>query len=293
MCLEDEFYLNMGMKDGKLVFIDEVERGLECGCTCPHCGSRLMAKKGEINQHHFAHYDAENCGMSLETAIHQLAKEVLLNEKLVALPGANQLRELAHIQIERRRFGYVADVGAVIVDTGEVIDIEIKVTHEVDAEKRQRVVSNDALMIEIDLSELLNNSRVTRQLITDAVLRVAPREWVKELNFAQITNNHEEDDMKEKHLIAGFKAACGYSRKNQSNFEFETLYVLVEQVGRSHANYQVKALGGYEHADLPIKLTDELIAKMQRQQYPAWGTLTFDTVLIKGLLKPIVTDVQF
>lgn len=293
MCLEDEFNLKIGLKDGKLLFINEVERGLECGCTCPHCGCRLMAKKGEIKQHHFAHYDAENCGKSMETAIHLLAKEVLHNEKLVTLPGANQLSELAQIQIERHRFGYVADVGAVIIDTGEVIDIEIKVTHEVDLRKRERVICNNALMIEIDLAGLLKQSEVSRHLISEAVLRDAPREWVKELNFSLITDNNEEYDMNEKHLIAGFKAAYGYSRKNQSNFNFQTLHVLVEQEDRSNTNYQVKALGGYEQTNLPIKLTDELIAKMERQQYPIWGTLKFDILLINGSPKSIVTDIQF
>jgi len=292
MCLEDDVYLNMGLKDGKLVFTNEVERGLECGCTCPHCGSRLIAKKGQIKQHHFAHYDADNCGKALETAIHLLAKEVLLRVKLVALPSTNQLSELAQIQIERRRFGYVADVGAVIVDTGEVIDIEIKVTHEVDAEKRERVISNKALMMEIDLAGLLNHSEVTRELISEAVLRAAPRKWVNELNFTQMTNNNG-DDMNDKHLIAGFKAACGYSRKNQSNFDFQTLHVLVEQKDRSNANYQVKALGGYEQTNVPIKLTDELIAKMELQQYPTWATLKFDILLMNGSPKSIVTDIQF
>ena len=293
MCLEDEVYLNIGLKNGNLVFINEVERGLECGCTCPHCGSRLMAKKGEINQHHFAHYDAENCGRSLETAIHMLAKEILIHEKFVTLPGANDLSELACIEIERRRFGYVADVGALIVDTGEVIDIEIKVTHEVDIGKRERVISNNALMMEIDLAGLLNHPEITRQLISEAVLHEAPREWIKELNFTPMTNDHEENNMNDKHLIAGFKAACGYSRKNQSNFDFQTLHILVEQEDRSNANYQVKAIGGYEQTNLPVKLTDELIAKMDNQKYPVWGTLKFDILLINGSPKSIVTDILF
>ena len=222
-----------------------------------------------------------------------LAKEILMHEKFVTLPGAHELSELAGIEIERRRFGYVADVGALIVATGEVIDIEIKVTHEVDLGKRERVISNNALMMEIDLAGLLNHPEVTRQLISEAVLHEAPREWIKELNFTPMTNDHEENNMNDKHLIAGFKAACGYSRKNQSNFDFQTLHILVEQEDRSNANYQVKAIGGYEQTNLPVKLTDELIAKMDNQKYPVWGTLKFDILLINGSPKSIVTDILF
>lgn len=36
-------------------FVDEVADGSSCGCFCPTCRSRLVAKKGQINEWHFAH----------------------------------------------------------------------------------------------------------------------------------------------------------------------------------------------------------------------------------------------
>ncbi len=36
-------------------FIGEVERGAECGCHCPACGSQLVARQGMANDWHFAH----------------------------------------------------------------------------------------------------------------------------------------------------------------------------------------------------------------------------------------------
>ena len=41
-----ERHMACALKEGKLVYIDDVERGLKCGCTCPACGEALIARKG-------------------------------------------------------------------------------------------------------------------------------------------------------------------------------------------------------------------------------------------------------
>ena len=51
--------INVALKDNKIVTIDEVERGLECGCVCIHCHARLKARKGDEREHHFAHHDGQ------------------------------------------------------------------------------------------------------------------------------------------------------------------------------------------------------------------------------------------
>lgn len=57
--------------DGTLVAIDDVERGLRCGCQCPSCNGRLVAAKGDINVHYFRHHDAskEECLYAFETSV--------------------------------------------------------------------------------------------------------------------------------------------------------------------------------------------------------------------------------
>lgn len=40
---------------GEVRFVGDVARGLQCGCSCPACGSPLVAKQGETNEWHFAH----------------------------------------------------------------------------------------------------------------------------------------------------------------------------------------------------------------------------------------------
>ncbi|WP_188857897.1 competence protein CoiA family protein [Marinobacterium nitratireducens] len=293
MCRDDEIDLSVGLRDGQLLFINEVERGLDCGCSCPHCGGRLIAKKGDIKQHHFAHYNAENCGKGLETALHLLGKQVLMTEKQVRLPDTDELRQLCYLAVERRRFGYIADVGAVLEATGEEVDIEIKVTHGVDDEKKERVLKNQALMLEIDLSGVLLGGSVTRESVVQAVLYEAPREWVEASDVTVIDDEQQDTKMNDKYLVVGFKAVSGYSRKNQSNFDFQTLHVLVELENRPSQNYQIHAIGGYEQKNIPVKLTERLLATLESQTLPAWAELTFETQLVNGTPKALVTDVRF
>lgn len=48
-------YLQYGVSDdGELVYVDQVLRGAT-GLHCPYCGGLLLAKKGDIKAHHFAH----------------------------------------------------------------------------------------------------------------------------------------------------------------------------------------------------------------------------------------------
>lgn len=44
-----------GSRDGQLIHISNVPQGLECNCVCPNCKENLIAKKGKINEYHFAH----------------------------------------------------------------------------------------------------------------------------------------------------------------------------------------------------------------------------------------------
>lgn len=62
--------------EGKLVHIDTVPKGNDCGCVCPACKQPLQAKNaGPKRDHHFAHQPGVDCPGALETVLHLLAKE--------------------------------------------------------------------------------------------------------------------------------------------------------------------------------------------------------------------------
>ena len=41
--------------NGRMVHVDDVPNGLNCGCSCPCCHERLQARHGEVRAHGFAH----------------------------------------------------------------------------------------------------------------------------------------------------------------------------------------------------------------------------------------------
>ena len=77
-----------GVGSGQLLHIDDVARGLACGCCCPECGRPLIAKKGKVLIHHFAHAtDDPNCSPTPESLIHRYAKQQLAKLSQLVLPG--------------------------------------------------------------------------------------------------------------------------------------------------------------------------------------------------------------
>lgn len=73
--MQNDLKLPFGLKDGELVSIDSVPSGLECGCVCPVCNKKLVARKGDKKVHYFAHHSIAKC--SGETLLHYLAKYFL------------------------------------------------------------------------------------------------------------------------------------------------------------------------------------------------------------------------
>lgn len=65
------------LRNNSIVSISDVESGLKCGCVCPACGERLIAKKGKIMMHHFAYYSGENGAYGYESSLHLAAKDII------------------------------------------------------------------------------------------------------------------------------------------------------------------------------------------------------------------------
>ena len=78
--------INVALKDNKIVTIDEVERGLACGCVCINCHARLKARKGDEREHHFAHHDAHETMACYESAFRVATREALMQTGEIKLP---------------------------------------------------------------------------------------------------------------------------------------------------------------------------------------------------------------
>ena len=67
-------------KDGKIRYLDQVPSGLACNCTCLVCNGPLVARKGKINEWHFAHENGQthvDCIVGARNFLRRVAAEVL------------------------------------------------------------------------------------------------------------------------------------------------------------------------------------------------------------------------
>lgn len=157
-------------KDGRVVSVEEVERGQACGCTCPSCLRPLIARQGDVRVWHFAHAPGADCEGGAESALHLAAKAVIERAGGITLPGMSVQRSVtlpdgrrgtavASISATWIDFTEVrteVDLGAVIPDVvgsagAESYLIEVGVTHFVDTEKLSILKGLGNPSIEIDL----------------------------------------------------------------------------------------------------------------------------------------------
>lgn len=321
--------LSYGLKEGKLVSINDVEQGLNCECHCPYCEKKLVAKKGDIRKHHFAHYDGDDCHLGQETAIHLLAKDLIAKNKKLMLPASyvkvmandiagythesscfepGTITQLENIEVEVPLKGYQPDLIAVTED-GEAIDIEILVTHAVEEEKAQKQFRCNRLMVEIDLSRLCRSSSIEE--IEQAVIYEAPRHYINDgklltkedmkeqldKKVSTLNKGHESSNKlagltgktEDKVLLMGFKFGGGYSTKYNSHFTVGHLYFTKPVQTHDTGNFTIQASGGVELSQTDAD--ESLISQLKNIELPALVSLRFEAKITSGRkVKMVVTD---
>lgn len=213
--------MNVAVNDlDELVNIKQVERGLACNCYCFECGEPVVARKGEKNEHHFAHSsNKESCHINPESILHKFAKQVIMEKKCVVLPPLPETNE-----IEARNWQFsslVAEqaVGSIRPDLlasidNEMLFIEVAVTSFVDTHKLNFIKQLNIKTIEIDLRELLKRnvcipSDEAEQFILEQVDNkkwLYPEankpdeplaDWLSTMPLPEINTNHVADDSEE------------------------------------------------------------------------------------------------
>lgn len=151
-----------------------VQSGLACGCTCIGCGAILIAKKGAKKRWHFAHHNVEIGESCAESAIHAAAKQVLLEQNWLRLPGmrvvvcgqatSGQTLEESSVLSEERVVRFERTCAEVWEDgiRPDVVGyrgerrllVEMYFRHRVDENKRRKIGKLKLPTIEVDLSDL-------------------------------------------------------------------------------------------------------------------------------------------
>ncbi|MDP4270690.1 MAG: competence protein CoiA family protein [Bacteroidota bacterium] len=159
--------LPYGLENGELVSIDDVENGLACNCVCPNCGETLIARKGNIREHHFAHYKSDDCGWTGESVIHKIAKEIIANSRTIKLPNliwsynpviaiyGERTILIDNVKLEQKIGSIIPDI--IIETKGRELLVEIKVSHGIDRNKFLKIKKLDIPTIEIDVKELVSS----------------------------------------------------------------------------------------------------------------------------------------
>lgn len=274
-----------GMLNGRLTHISSVESGLRCECHCPHCEAPLVAKKGEINAHHFAHLSDAICDGAPETALHLFAKSLLAEEKKLIVPHhklGSTLLTLDEVFVEPDLIHYRPDLQAHM--DGELIDIEIKVTHGIEESKRDYVLKSGITMLEIDLSKVDRDLNPVE--LREAILFSAPRNWVAGMNNkysnSQLSKffhtNVDELSFDGRSVLAlGYIDATGFSIKNNSEFEKRQLIVAKPIQSKGSRNFHISSSKGFDVELLDIG--EKCIDYIEGLAYPAMLDLTFEPVV--------------
>lgn len=172
--------LHYALLDGELVSINEVKNGLKCGCVCPACGAKLIARQGQKVAYHFAHYKAVDCEHGKETALHLLGKKVISKGQVFvpAKPFTGESQGAVHTYSEAIEETYIGTVkpDVLLKSEGEMLGVEIKVHHAVDDEKKYKIYELGLPTIEIDLSDAGDD--YTEESVEQIILSGQKTKWV-------------------------------------------------------------------------------------------------------------------
>jgi len=183
--------------EGRLVSVEEVNRGKACECCCPGCGEVLIARQGEVRAWHFAHANDRDCAGAAEGALHRAAKQLIVREGTTLVP-ALEVRQ-TH-QLDDGRLGEAAlvrppetwtltaareevVVGAYRIDVagthdGRPVFIEVTVTHAVDDPKCKALSLLGVHCFEILLDPYKNESWTWSSLRQEVLESAENRHWI-------------------------------------------------------------------------------------------------------------------
>jgi hypothetical protein len=180
-----------------VVCVEEVPRGLECGCFCSVCQAPLIAKQGEQRIWHFAHATESDCQGAAESLLHKAAKQLILEYKGITLPpvkavGSATLSDGRHAQVVETYPETWIDFESVILEQAvgsirpDVIGcagedryiIEIAVSHFVEAEKGEVIRSLDWPAIEIQLDPTTQESWNWDSLAAVVIHGTEQKTWI-------------------------------------------------------------------------------------------------------------------
>lgn len=206
--VKETLKLPYGLRDNYIIHISEIsedQRGLKCNCVCPVCHEPLQARIGMKRIKHFAH--SSNCPTAAETALHMMAKDIVLKNRKILLPHVEFAYEIIkpskyfkynHAKSEYFIKGIKPDL--MISDGKNTLFIEIVVTHDVDDEKYEKIKEMNLSVLKIDLEEYYYTSiqnGTYEHLENHIIHQETNKEWVNNKLLNKAIEDYENEDMRE------------------------------------------------------------------------------------------------
>ena len=193
---------------GHLVHVDDVPNGEACGCTCPECRSKLIAKnKGQHNQHHFAHVMENDCIKPEESALHLMAKEILSEHKKIMLPqnsfqvAAVRLFQSVEVECYDKELSLRPDC---VGDTaGQKLWVEFKRSHEVDTDKAAKIKSAKIECVEIDINACPLDPLKMKEFLEESS---EDRQWI----YFKGQESSKSEHTSYRHISKDYSFSTGY-----------------------------------------------------------------------------------
>jgi hypothetical protein len=218
------------------VNIYEVDRSNGDAFYCAECGTKFIAVQPSDprKQWFFRHHRLCDCEASRETAIHLMAKQILVEERKIMLPylviepepkvyqeykyhpeiklyrlGERKLHHFDAVQDEVWMEGRVPDIVAVSRD--RKLLVEVVVTHDIDEEKLNWIRKQNISTLKVSLEELpyrATKNEVKQCLITGRQYGKNIMWWVhhaKKQDHQKQANEHYIQQVREKGLAPQVK----------------------------------------------------------------------------------------
>jgi len=279
--------------DRRMVSPEHVDNGLGCGCICVSCLQPLVAKQGSIKEWHFAHASMADCASAVESSIHRMAKQMIIERQSIYVPALSIRREVAGATWRRVLEGEVQAEGLMelrccreearldtrqpdilaIMPGGREIAIEVAFTHFCDEAKIAWIKSRGLTTLEVDISVRpeINPGDVAEILERRLFKHGGYSAWIHHADESKavLELDESEQSLREQHADADAKqvardAAEKAERERKAKFldsvkdvEHETFRLgrdLTLRVARSAKRVTMKAHGYFKNVTPEVKV---------------------------------------
>ena len=136
---------------GRILHINDILKNQRTGFYCVGCGKEMIVVKSEARKKewHFRHSEETLCAGSRDTALHDFAVQVLMENAAISISKKLQIA-YSDPRKEITVFGKRSDV--TVKYENEDVHFEVFVTHDLDKEKIDIYKANNIKCVHIDLS---------------------------------------------------------------------------------------------------------------------------------------------